>query len=161
MFYDFIYLAKGFRMRPKVRSTLNATIDWFGRRGISVVSENTAIFFFHLKICVLPSSDVQPSPYCVYQFFDYNDHDTVIIHSSNNPEFNDHKTYPVPMTSDLDNYLKTMVSNASQNPGKKFMNMMRIITLLYTVINVHKIFSVEQIRRVFDDNWRIILVSSP
>ena len=23
MFYDFIYLAKGFRMRPKVRSTLN------------------------------------------------------------------------------------------------------------------------------------------
>ena len=27
MFYDFIYLAKGFRMRPKVRSTLNADID--------------------------------------------------------------------------------------------------------------------------------------
>ena len=23
MFYDFIYLAKGFRMRPKVRSTLS------------------------------------------------------------------------------------------------------------------------------------------
>ena len=54
-------------------------------------------------------SDVQPSPYCVYQFYDFNDHDTVIIHSSNNPEFNDHKTFPVPMTSDLDNYLKTMV----------------------------------------------------
>ena len=26
MFYDFIYLAKGFRMRPKVRSTLNIYI---------------------------------------------------------------------------------------------------------------------------------------
>ena len=26
MFYDFIYLAKGFRMRPKVRSTLNAKL---------------------------------------------------------------------------------------------------------------------------------------
>ncbi|XP_052231915.1 protein fantom-like isoform X2 [Dreissena polymorpha] len=52
--------------------------------------------------------NVQPSPYCVYQFFDYNDHDSVIINSSNNPEFNDHKTYPVPMTSDLDQYLKTM-----------------------------------------------------
>lgn len=52
--------------------------------------------------------NVQPSPYCVYQFYDFNDHDTVIIHSSNNPEFNDHKTFPVPMTSDLDNYLKTM-----------------------------------------------------
>ena len=54
-------------------------------------------------------ADIQPSPYCVYQFFDYNDHDTVIINSSNNPQFNDHKTYPVPMTGDLDQYLKTMV----------------------------------------------------
>ena len=37
MFYDFIYLAKGFRMRPKVRSTLNAAkiIDV---RGISILS---------------------------------------------------------------------------------------------------------------------------
>ena len=26
MFYDFIYLAKGFRMRPKVRSTLRPYI---------------------------------------------------------------------------------------------------------------------------------------
>ena len=31
MFYDFIYLAKGFRMRPKVRSTLNPSLFalWF------------------------------------------------------------------------------------------------------------------------------------
>ncbi|XP_052059742.1 protein fantom-like isoform X5 [Mytilus californianus] len=50
---------------------------------------------------------VQPSPYCVYQFYDNNDHDTPIIHASNNPEFNDHKTYPVAMTSDLDQYMKT------------------------------------------------------
>ena len=27
MFYDFIYLAKGFRMRPKVRSTLNMAVS--------------------------------------------------------------------------------------------------------------------------------------
>lgn len=53
--------------------------------------------------------DVQPSPYCVYQFFDNRDHDTTIIRNSNNPEFNDHKTYPVPMTSDLDQFLKTTV----------------------------------------------------
>ncbi|VDH99812.1 protein fantom [Mytilus galloprovincialis] len=50
---------------------------------------------------------VQPSPYCVYQFYDNNDHDTPIIHASNNPEVNDHKTYPVAMTSDLDQYMKT------------------------------------------------------
>ncbi|KAL8619480.1 hypothetical protein ACOMHN_011831 [Nucella lapillus] len=49
--------------------------------------------------------DVQPSPYCVYQLFDYSDHDTVIVRNSNSPEFNDHKTYPLPMTPDLDQYL--------------------------------------------------------
>ena len=29
MFYDFIYLAKGFRMRPKVRSTLSTRFNFF------------------------------------------------------------------------------------------------------------------------------------
>ena len=32
MFYDFVYLAKGFQMRPKVRSTLSFTnydLEWF------------------------------------------------------------------------------------------------------------------------------------
>ena len=29
MFYDFIHLAKGFRMRPKVRSTLSAHLYTF------------------------------------------------------------------------------------------------------------------------------------
>lgn len=48
----------------------------------------------------------QPSPYCVYKFFDFNDHDTEIIKSSNNPEFNDHKSFAVPMDIDLDKYLK-------------------------------------------------------
>ncbi|XP_067651381.1 protein fantom-like isoform X3 [Haliotis asinina] len=52
--------------------------------------------------------NVQPSPYCVYKFFDFDDHDSVILPSTNNPEFNDHKTYPVPMTSDLDQYLRTV-----------------------------------------------------
>ena len=55
-------------------------------------------------------SDVQPSPYCVYQFFDFSDHDTVIVRNSNNPEFHDHKTYPVSMNADLDQYLSVEVS---------------------------------------------------
>lgn len=54
--------------------------------------------------------DVQPSPYCVYQFFDFNDHDTAIISSTNNPEFNDHQTFSVPMVAELDKYLKSLVS---------------------------------------------------
>ncbi|KAL3860281.1 hypothetical protein ACJMK2_010423 [Sinanodonta woodiana] len=51
---------------------------------------------------------IQPSPYCVYQFFDYNDRDTAIVPNSNNPEFNDHRTFPVPMLEELDTYLKTV-----------------------------------------------------
>ncbi|WAR12637.1 FTM-like protein, partial [Mya arenaria] len=86
---------------------LQALDDEAARRPPDNVNE------LHIKVVRCSSlkarrENVQPSPYCVYQFFDYNDHDTVIINSSNNPEFNDHKTYPVPMTADLDQYLKTM-----------------------------------------------------
>ena len=58
---------------------------------------------------------VQPSPYCVYKFFDFADHDTNIIPGSNNPHFSDMKTYPVAMTADLDKYIKGQVNdNESQ-----------------------------------------------
>ncbi|XP_022097495.1 protein fantom-like [Acanthaster planci] len=49
---------------------------------------------------------VQPSPYAVYRFFDFNDHDTTIVTNSNTPEFNDSYVYPVVMTAELDQYLK-------------------------------------------------------
>lgn len=50
---------------------------------------------------------IQPNPYVVYRFFDFNDHDTTTVHSSNTPEINDSQTYPVPITPDLDRYLRT------------------------------------------------------
>lgn len=53
------------------------------------------------------ASKVQPAPYCVYKFYDFADHDTEIIKSTNNPEFNDHKSFAVPMDIDLDKYLKS------------------------------------------------------
>lgn len=53
------------------------------------------------------ASHLQPHPYVVYKFFDFADHDTAIIPSSNDPEFDDHMCYPVPMTMDLDRYLKS------------------------------------------------------
>ncbi|XP_045674935.1 protein fantom [Phyllostomus hastatus] len=49
----------------------------------------------------------QPHPYVVYKFFDFADHDTAIIPSSNDPQFDDHRCYPVPMNMDLDRYLKS------------------------------------------------------
>ncbi|XP_035828549.1 protein fantom isoform X2 [Aplysia californica] len=51
--------------------------------------------------------NVQPSPYCAYKLLDFPDHDTIILRSTNNPEFNDHKIYSVPVTFELDQYLRT------------------------------------------------------
>ncbi|XP_008112094.1 protein fantom isoform X2 [Anolis carolinensis] len=51
-------------------------------------------------------SGLQPSPYVVYKFFDFPDHDTSIIPSSNQPQFSDHMCFPVSMNVDLDRYLK-------------------------------------------------------
>ena len=48
----------------------------------------------------------QPSPYSVYKFYDFSDHDTEIISSTNFPEFNDHKSFVVSMDIDIDKYLK-------------------------------------------------------
>ena len=33
----------------------------------------------------------------------------MILEGSNNPEYNDHKDFPVPMAADLDKYLKSQV----------------------------------------------------
>lgn len=45
----------------------------------------------------------------MYRFFDFADHDTDIVQSTNTPEFNDVKTFPVPMTPELDTYLRAAV----------------------------------------------------
>ena len=58
-------------------------------------------------------SDVQPSPYVVYRFYDFADHDTDIISNSNQPQWNDRKTCPVPMTEELDTYLRSQVATTS------------------------------------------------
>uniref|UniRef100_A0A673VCX0 Protein fantom n=1 Tax=Suricata suricatta TaxID=37032 RepID=A0A673VCX0_SURSU len=52
-------------------------------------------------------ANLQPHPYVVYKFFDFADHDTAIIPSSNDPQFDDHMCFPVPMNMDLDRYLKS------------------------------------------------------
>ncbi|XP_054552847.1 protein fantom isoform X2 [Talpa occidentalis] len=53
------------------------------------------------------ASHLQPHPYVVYKFFDFADHDTAIIPSSNDPQFDDHMCFSVPMNMDLDRYLKS------------------------------------------------------
>ncbi|XP_039101188.1 X-linked retinitis pigmentosa GTPase regulator-interacting protein 1 isoform X4 [Hyaena hyaena] len=51
----------------------------------------------------------QPSPYVMYRFFTFSDHDTAIIPASNNPYFRDQARFPVLVTSDLDKYLRREV----------------------------------------------------
>ncbi|XP_029769625.1 X-linked retinitis pigmentosa GTPase regulator-interacting protein 1 [Terrapene carolina triunguis] len=48
----------------------------------------------------------QPSPYAMYRFFTFPDHDTPIIPSSNNPHFGDLRTFPMHPTAELDRYLR-------------------------------------------------------
>nr|XP_033779069.1 X-linked retinitis pigmentosa GTPase regulator-interacting protein 1 [Geotrypetes seraphini] len=47
-----------------------------------------------------------PSPYAIYRFYDFPDHDTLIVPWSRNPQFSDSTTFPVHMTFNLDCYLR-------------------------------------------------------
>ncbi|XP_055047592.2 protein fantom [Misgurnus anguillicaudatus] len=49
----------------------------------------------------------QPSPYVIYRLYNFPDHDTPIISSSNEPQFEDHMVFPVTMNSDLDAFLRS------------------------------------------------------
>lgn len=42
----------------------------------------------------------------MYKFFDSENHKTVSVPTSNYPEFNDQRLYPVKMGNDLDRYLR-------------------------------------------------------
>ncbi|KAM3821252.1 X-linked retinitis pigmentosa GTPase regulator-interacting protein 1 [Vipera latastei] len=56
----------------------------------------------NLRSCWIGS---QPSPYAMYQFFTFPDHDTPIIPSSNNPDFEDVQMFTVHITPELHHYL--------------------------------------------------------
>uniref|UniRef100_A0A8C7FBF8 RPGRIP1 like n=1 Tax=Oncorhynchus kisutch TaxID=8019 RepID=A0A8C7FBF8_ONCKI len=47
-----------------------------------------------------------PSPYVVYQFYDFPDHDTCIVGDCSQPQFEDNMSFPVAMEAELDSYLK-------------------------------------------------------
>ncbi|ESO00047.1 hypothetical protein HELRODRAFT_176355 [Helobdella robusta] len=64
---------------------------------------------------------VVPSPYFVYRFFDFADYDSSIIHSSNDPVFEDRRVFPVYMTSQFHQYLLSQnVSVAKKVPRLAF-----------------------------------------
>ncbi|KAM4618639.1 protein fantom [Polymixia lowei] len=56
----------------------------------------------------LPSrGSLKPSPYVVYKFFDFPDHDTAIVPDSCDPRLHDDMVYSVVMDANLDRYLRS------------------------------------------------------
>jgi len=55
----------------------------------------------------LMKNEVQPDVYCVYKLFDFSNHATSIVPSSNYPVFNDHQTFTIAMSSSFHLYLQT------------------------------------------------------
>ncbi|CAB4032458.1 fantom-like isoform X1, partial [Paramuricea clavata] len=99
-----------FKERSKALGYLNAR-DYkaLEKTGDELPSDVNELFITITRCSDLNArrEDVQPSPYVVYRFYDFADHDTDIISNSNNPQWNDRKTCPVPMTEELDTYLRS------------------------------------------------------
>lgn len=98
----------------------------------------------------------QPSPYCVYKFFDFDDHDTEIIAASNYPEFNDHRAFAVHMDIDLDKYLKSYMleiyvfdDNEPEESGS-FLGMAKIPLIgLAHDKDIKGSFELKKVRKIF------------
>ncbi|KAK6319912.1 hypothetical protein J4Q44_G00090190 [Coregonus suidteri] len=76
------------------------------------VSANEGLNLNELNVTVRCCSNLTsrqahpPSPYVVYQFYDFPDHDTCIMGDCSEPQFEDHMSFPVAMEAELDSYLK-------------------------------------------------------
>nr|DBA17059.1 TPA: hypothetical protein GDO54_002566 [Pyxicephalus adspersus] len=79
-------------------------------KNIDFTDDNLNELFITINSCSNLKSGTgtsQPSPYVAYTFFYFPDHYTHTIISSNNPQFEDLKCFPVSMNVDLDRYLKS------------------------------------------------------
>ena len=100
---------EAFRLYQDRSSALSA-IGQKGREKLTVEPELVNELVIKVLSCgdlVSRRDGIVPSPYVMYKFFEYPDHDTDTIPSSNNPKWNDVKKYPVTMDRTLDRYLKT------------------------------------------------------
>ncbi|XP_056665991.1 X-linked retinitis pigmentosa GTPase regulator-interacting protein 1 [Monodelphis domestica] len=102
--------------RLKAQAYLSANV--LGARKVQPEESRSEIFKLRnvlwveiVRCCSLRSRRVgtQPSPYAIYQFFTFSDHDTPIIPASNHPHFGDRASFPVHMTLELDQYLRQTV----------------------------------------------------
>ncbi|KAM4722559.1 protein fantom [Rhinophrynus dorsalis] len=79
---------------------------------LTTIDENLNELYITVKSCnnlVSRSGQHQPSPYVAYTFFNFTDHYTPIITNSNDPQFEDRMCFPLPMNTNMDQYLKSEV----------------------------------------------------
>ncbi|XP_068116606.1 protein fantom isoform X2 [Hyperolius riggenbachi] len=76
---------------------------------LGITEDNLNELFITIHNCSILQSTVnnQPSPYVAYSFFHFPDQYTSSVTSSNNPQFEDHKCFPLSMNADLDRFLKS------------------------------------------------------
>ncbi|TSM52253.1 Protein fantom [Bagarius yarrelli] len=104
-----------YKERVKAVGFLNSSVKDESQTSISPSSsssfkdKNLNELYITIRCCSKLKSrgpHIQPSPYVIYKFLEFTDHDTSILPSTNEPQFEDHMTFPLTMNSDLDAYLK-------------------------------------------------------
>ncbi|KAL5250841.1 hypothetical protein ACHWQZ_G016547 [Mnemiopsis leidyi] len=94
-----------YKEKLKANTYLNSNTNQTDKVAEGVQRDN----YNELKITVLNCSQLksptQPSPYVMYKFYTFEDHDTPIIDSSNSPQYNDIMTFPVTVDGHLHRYL--------------------------------------------------------
>ncbi|XP_006897157.1 PREDICTED: protein fantom isoform X2 [Elephantulus edwardii] len=104
------YITSNFKRPDKMQWLSQKTPQTTLLRSTDLTDGNLNELYITIKCCSQlksRASHLQPHPYVVYKFFDFADHDTAIIPSSNDPHFDDQMCFPVPMNMDLDRYLKS------------------------------------------------------
>uniref|UniRef100_A0A667ZST0 RPGRIP1 like n=1 Tax=Myripristis murdjan TaxID=586833 RepID=A0A667ZST0_9TELE len=96
-----------YKERVKAMSYIDPTLNESGQ--LAPPSSSCNVLYVTVQCCRnLPSRDSQqPSPYVIYKFFDFPEHDTATVQDCCDPQFHDLQSYSVLMDMDLDRYLKS------------------------------------------------------
>ncbi|XP_071394998.1 protein fantom [Centroberyx affinis] len=96
-----------YKERVKATGYINTTLNEDGQ--LAPPSSGSNVLYVTVQSCrsLRSRGSQQPSPFVVYRFSDFPDHDTATVQDCCDPRFADLKAYSVPMDSDLDRYLKS------------------------------------------------------
>uniref|UniRef100_A0AAY4DNP1 C2 domain-containing protein n=1 Tax=Denticeps clupeoides TaxID=299321 RepID=A0AAY4DNP1_9TELE len=99
-----------YKERSKALGYLSSSLRDEHQNSRSLADANLNELHITVQCCSnLKSRDPQhqPCPYVIYKLFDFPDHDTPIMVSTSNPQFEDTMTFPLQVNSDLDRSLRS------------------------------------------------------